>query len=305
MDLAFSINTDINQTDPETRQFITDGLAEISQQAHTRLPVVAPVAISDDTSYLLARADGKVRGFIAFHWDGVVTHSYPYFTIPGMPFYLIIAAVYVDDSCRRQGIAQAMFYQLRTLAKAKMYRGMVLSVSAANATAQRCYYKFGFDTLETQWFGTPKSAGAKHVEPTILAPEVAVTDRVFKKLIDAQLRADGARWPILSFYRDRVKKNILSKIQELRTPVVLFNGGRYGAAALAETIEQKVLSGFPLILTAEARRYHARVAGCFNLIHHLGRKCFHTNSVCYSTFRSDDLSYTGLFKTYLVMVHHF
>ena len=267
------------------------------------LPTWSKHRVAERRVYLVAHHNQRYVGFIRLEWDGIVTHSYPDFHIPGAPYYLFVTECYVEPKCRHQGVATTMLNEVLKIARYRHYRGVVLSVSADNWAAQRCYYKFGFYPLETQWYGTPKTSTARTITPEVLPATEAIRSKRFRKLLTEHIYRDSQRWSVLAAYRKEIQAQFLRQIEELNLPVLLFNRGNYGATAMAEVLPRQVLSGFPTIFTPAATAQTEVLKACWKSWAKLGQKYYHINAFHYATLQPVDLSATGLSKTYFVLVY--
>ncbi|AEF53135.1 GCN5-related N-acetyltransferase [Marinomonas posidonica IVIA-Po-181] len=69
---------------------------------------------------------------------------YPLFTSTGMKKLWLLNDLFVDESYRKQGIAEKLIEAAKSLAQQTSARGLMLETSAKNLPAQALYEKVGF-----------------------------------------------------------------------------------------------------------------------------------------------------------------
>lgn len=254
--------------------------------------------------YLVAYDKTEPVGFLRLELDGGVTHTYSNFLPQAAPHYLIIATCFVDRDYRRSGIATKMLKSAMDLAKSKGYRGVALDTAANNTNAMNLYRTLGFRVLETQWYGATNFNEDAYSDIRVLRPHEAVRHKTFRRLIDTQLYQDSQRWPILTSYRSALRGHIFKCITKMQLPVILFNNGRDGAAAISNTSD-RLISGFPTIFTERAMRHPRALIRNLDQMASVGKKFYRSTTMHYSTLQKTDFSQYGLKKTYFVMIKDF
>lgn len=242
--------------------------------------------------------------YAQLHWSRVLTHSYPDFTPPGAPYYLNIGSLYVRPNMRKQHVATQLLSNINELARTKHYRALSLEVHADNLAALACYQKYGFNILETQWYGIPRVGPTPLDHCLLLRASDAVKLSRFHQLLDEQLRYDGLRWPLLDAYRQQVKHDIIKKIETLELPVLMLDKGASGFIAISEIYKQHMLAGFPAVFAGKALTNNNALRACFRQWRTIAQKCYKTDVLHYSTLSDLNLTGVGLIKTYYVLTRH-
>ena len=88
------------------------------------------------------------------------TQLYPIFSSQSMQRSWLLNDLYVAESCRRQGIAEALLNEARALSSREGAKGLMLCTQYSNTKAQALYEKFGFKPLDDfKWYflATPEA----------------------------------------------------------------------------------------------------------------------------------------------------
>lgn len=105
-----------------------------------------PGAGGPDAIVFLATVDGAPAGFTLLYpmWSSVATAR-----------ILVLNDLFVAESARRRGVAQALLGAARDFGRAHGALRLVLETTRDNVVAQALYHRAGWQAEATQWFQLP------------------------------------------------------------------------------------------------------------------------------------------------------
>jgi GNAT superfamily N-acetyltransferase len=124
--------TPVDADDPDLDELLRRTVAELTR----RYPDYHPEPFVENAEYFVARLDGRLGGCVA-----LVVHD----DLPGIGE---VKRLYVDDSARRAGVAQALMAALEARATERGLTRIVLETGTRQPEAVGLYERLGYSVVE-------------------------------------------------------------------------------------------------------------------------------------------------------------